>query len=653
MNGTNESGQTALILAAVMGRLEIVPLLLDAGADARLQDRSGLTALEWSRRRGFWEVTQLLASASPPLSPTAPKSTSDSAHAEVEKEINRPIAPELQSEGLNVEELGPATKASLRATQVHRKPEAAAVAEPSEAQSGLDPQPGSPVEMVVATESEASALATGSEPATDTELLALPTGSEPTTQSEPPVSATVSQPKALPTALEDILGDSPAVSSASDVFWPEPQTHEPDRISVSLNRFEEEVRRKRADQTPTLASEATKAATPEPTSFEATSPAALAASDISEPTTQSQSVPVADEQVPAFQTPTGGLSSSPTSSGATQISNLKRCPKCNKVYENTLLLYCTRDTTRLIGIDNPQFDPAASHSSARPLVWLLIAVVLGGSAFATYRWNKYFFNEQAPSPVAATRVESSSPPEIRKPTPAIGGALAGLEVNIPEPEYPVAAQSAGISGPITVRIQVNKKGKVVSARSSSGDRRLRAAAVKAATQATFSPEKLAQVSPRGRVVSGSITYEFSSPPTGATGAATSSSPATSSPADALATGSTAEQSGITASTGTGDANLPTNVDPKAPVVGGPLVGAAINVPAAEYPSRARRAGIAGAITVTVRVNRAGKVISWRTSTGDSQLRAAALKAAKKATFSRDKLPGTGDVVGTITYNFTP
>ena len=56
-----------------------------------------------------------------------------------------------------------------------------------------------------------------------------------------------------------------------------------------------------------------------------------------------------------------------------------------------------------------------------------------------------------------------------------------------------------------VRVQVNQKGRVVLARSSRGDWRLRAAAVKAAQKATFSPEKLAV---RGKVVSGTITYNF-------------------------------------------------------------------------------------------------------------------------------------------------
>ena len=92
-------------------------------------------------------------------------------------------------------------------------------------------------------------------------------------------------------------------------------------------------------------------------------------------------------------------------------------------------------------------------------------------------------------------------------------------------------------------------------------------------------------------------------------------------------------------------------DHTAPVTGGPLAGTEQNLLAPEYPSSARRKGIEEVITITVRVNRAGKVISWRTGTGDASLRAAALKAARRSTFTPAKLPGTGEVVGTITYNF--
>jgi TonB family protein len=220
-----------------------------------------------------------------------------------------------------------------------------------------------------------------------------------------------------------------------------------------------------------------------------------------------------------------------------------------------------------------------------------------------------------------------------KPFFSVAGALAGMESNVPKPEYPVEIQNAGVTGPITVKIRVNKNGRVISAVSTSGDQRLRAIAVKAAKEATFDPEKLAEISPRGRAVTGSITYEFAALQTdGATAPATTSTVEKSAPSPAAIT---------------------SNADPNSPVVGSELANAVNNVPTADYPSRARRAGIGGTITVTIRVNRAGKVTSWRSSAGNAQLRAAAIKAARRATFSPEKLPGSGDILGSITYNFTP
>jgi TonB family protein len=207
-----------------------------------------------------------------------------------------------------------------------------------------------------------------------------------------------------------------------------------------------------------------------------------------------------------------------------------------------------------------------------------------------------------------------------------------MEVDVPKAEYPVKVRADGVSDTITVRVQVNKNGRVVSARSSRGDWRLRAAAVKAAQKATFSPEKLAI---RGKAVSGSIIYTFVEQAESPTTPASHSATQTNSPAtEASATPASVADAG-------GDY----------PVVGGPLVGAESKLPQPEYPVRAKSNGIYGTITVVVRVNRAGRVISWRTLDGDSQLRAAALKAAKNATFSPDKLPGKGEVVGSITYTF--
>lgn len=338
------------------------------------------------------------------------------------------------------------------------------------------------------------------------------------------------------------------------------------------------------------------------------------------------------ESSPAFAASTLRLSTTPPSDQAADVSNLKRCPQCNAVYHNTSQFYCTHDSTPLVGIEDLHPVATASKSSTPFAVWLLVAFVIGMSAFGACRLTSYLLRrgEQTPAPATIAAKPVQPPVEVKKPFFRVGGALAGMELNVPEPKYPAQLQSAGVSGPITVRIRVNKNGRVISAAASSGDRRLRAAAVKAARQATFATEKFAEISPRSNVVSGTITFEFA-PPQSDTGTST--------------TVSTNDNSTSTPSP------EPANANPNAPVVSEELASAAINVPAAEYPSRPRRAGIGGTITVTVRVNRAGKVISWRSSTGDSQLRAAAIKAARKASFSSDKLPGRGDVLGTITYNF--
>jgi TonB family protein len=122
-------------------------------------------------------------------------------------------------------------------------------------------------------------------------------------------------------------------------------------------------------------------------------------------------------------------------------------------------------------------------------------------------------------------------------------------------------------------------------------------------------------------------------------------------APAIAAKPTEETRVAPAATATGETPAVSHPDENLPVTGDALAGTEIDLPQAEYPRSLLSQGIAATITVTVRVNRLGKVISWLTSSGDSKLRAAALKAAKKARFDPAKLPGKGEVVGTITYNF--
>jgi TonB family protein len=97
----------------------------------------------------------------------------------------------------------------------------------------------------------------------------------------------------------------------------------------------------------------------------------------------------------------------------------------------------------------------------------------------------------------------AAPVDDVKELAVVRGELEGKAVSLPVPEYPPAAKSEGVSGEILVRVKVNNKGRVVSVRSSGGDSRLRAAAIRAATKATFSAEKL-----NGRGASGTIVYTF-------------------------------------------------------------------------------------------------------------------------------------------------
>ena len=87
-----------------------------------------------------------------------------------------------------------------------------------------------------------------------------------------------------------------------------------------------------------------------------------------------------------------------------------------------------------------------------------------------------------------------------------------------------------------------------------------------------------------------------------------------------------------------------------PLVGGELNGKQVNVPEAKYPVGAKKAHVSGTVTVQVSVDKKGTVIATKVLEGDRQLRSAAIAAARKATFSADKLMGQG-AVGTIVYTF--
>jgi hypothetical protein len=71
VNETTGGGQTALILAVIFGRTNLIKLLMKAGADPQLRDNLGLNALEWAQRRGLSEAVAILTNG--PQESTPPK----------------------------------------------------------------------------------------------------------------------------------------------------------------------------------------------------------------------------------------------------------------------------------------------------------------------------------------------------------------------------------------------------------------------------------------------------------------------------------------------------------------------------------------------------------------------------------------------------
>lgn len=87
---------------------------------------------------------------------------------------------------------------------------------------------------------------------------------------------------------------------------------------------------------------------------------------------------------------------------------------------------------------------------------------------------------------------------------------------------------------------------------------------------------------------------------------------------------------------------------------GELCNKVINTPKPDYPAIARTARAGGAVAVLIVIDEDGNVISATVVSGHPLLRAAAVQAARLATFAqtlRDGLPVRA--TGTLTYNFTP
>ena len=63
VNARNDAGQTALMMAAMFGRTDVVKLLLTSGANPELQDGAGNTAVRLAKQQANPQMVALLTQA--------------------------------------------------------------------------------------------------------------------------------------------------------------------------------------------------------------------------------------------------------------------------------------------------------------------------------------------------------------------------------------------------------------------------------------------------------------------------------------------------------------------------------------------------------------------------------------------------------------
>jgi hypothetical protein len=180
-------------------------------------------------------------------------------------------------------------------------------------------------------------------------------------------------------------------------------------------------------------------------------------------------------------------------------STRKRCPQCNAIYNSELVAYCAYHAVPLVDADAPPI--ISEPSKASPVMfWVIIVVTLAGSIIIGSLITAYLFR----SPPPAQQQASTPPPPtaVQKGTPVLDKELHGKAVSLPIAECPLNGQEA-IPGTVTVRVVIDKSGKVKEAQATGGDWLLRGAASEAAMKTTFAPARL-----RGRDTEGTITYTF-------------------------------------------------------------------------------------------------------------------------------------------------
>ncbi|MGH9959222.1 MAG: ankyrin repeat domain-containing protein, partial [Pyrinomonadaceae bacterium] len=432
VNSANPGGQTALIMAALMGRSEIVSLLLEAGADVSLQDNHGLNASDWAQRRGFSEITELLTKTPPPEQRARATRSSTPESAGEAKPQTRPEA-ELEVESRPDDQaseererrksvgFGPAATAILKATtkqeQIEQEPERRSL----EAEEAPSAEPASRPQAQKVGKGKANLL---------------PSVAEGRTGAEPPVRLAEDVPVA--DAARDAGKEQSSTTTAiRSEALPTPQTEGQDPASLKAHgagstlssRLDETVGREndrvtttaiRPERPPTRMPRGDKnQPSAKPHDAESalriwTEPDRLAAGE-AEPTAEVLQSRMETERIfeearkrvekevrrrAQYETRSIGGKEPLRELGVThEGKNVKRCPMCNTVYEDDTRTFCVYDSAPLISLEAPL--STATQTFGRPTLWALVAITLVGSIGVTYLVTSYAFKDNREPATAA------------------------------------------------------------------------------------------------------------------------------------------------------------------------------------------------------------------------------------------------------------
>lgn len=177
----------------------------------------------------------------------------------------------------------------------------------------------------------------------------------------------------------------------------------------------------------------------------------------------------------------------------------KRCPKCNAIYDDELLGYCAHHIVPLIDAD--AIVVTEQPKEMTPVIWLVL--MISASAAIVVGYYLVVSRSNSVNTVPTVTASPTQPTKFQKAAPVLSTELIGKATLLPEAECPLKANGDRPVGTVVVRVKVDKEGKVYWTRSTGGDWLLRAAAMEAASKATFSSERL-----KGDGTEGSLTYVF-------------------------------------------------------------------------------------------------------------------------------------------------